>query len=267
MRIYDMINNSTRFADTTIPKHQDSFDRFKVQKIYRDAVQSRVVYQGERGWTERYSRHGYHSIPRVSIWRKIFQFNRDGFLNQEATIYLSLPKLKSEYYQHRPAIGPCATGSGLSIKLRGGGHSNTGEDSARCYIFHFEYEGNNNCNNFQKEAPHPKYSKYTLPTLFDAQNWIGPNKWVGFKAITINEKNGVRCEAYIDYGGIINNRPANQWKKWYSILDMGQFGEPTKPQTIPPFRTTNGNVIQFRMDNADIGTQSRFASVREIQDR
>lgn len=50
---------------------------------------------------------------------------------------------------------------------------------------------------------------------------MGLKKWVGFKTVTINENDGVRCEAYIDYGGIIDGQPANQWQKWYSILDIG----------------------------------------------
>jgi hypothetical protein len=249
------------------PKPKKGFDRYGVKKIYQDAVHSRVVYQGEQGWIERYSEHGFGSIPGITLWRKIFQFNVDGFLNQEVTIYLKLPKLNSEYYKHRPVIGPCASGSGLSIKLRGGGHSDNGDGSARCYIFHFEYEGNNNCNNFQKETPHPEYAKHTVPTDFNDQDWVDPNKWVGFKAVTINENTGVRCEAYIDYGGIINGVPTNRWQKWYSILDTGQYGGHSKPKTIPPFKTANGNVTQFRMDNADRGTKSRFASVREVQNK
>lgn len=246
-------------------RFKGDLDTFGVQKIYQDAVHPRVVYQGVQGWTERYSEHSFSRILGVTIWRKTFQFDISGFLDQEVTIYLNVPKLNSEYYEHRPVIGPCASGSGLSIKLRGGGHSDSGKSSARCYIFHFEYEGNNNCKNFQKEAPHPIYAKYTIPTNFNAQNWVGSNKWVGFKTVTINENDGVRCEAYIDYGNITDDRPTNQWQRWYSILDTGQFGDPRKPETISPFRTANGKVTQFRLDNADRGTKSRFASVREIR--
>ncbi len=267
MQIHSTVTRFKTFLTPPMSRSEKSFDRFGVQKIYQDFTRPRVVYQGEKGWTERYSEHRFGSIPGVTIWRKIFQFNVDGFLNQEVTIYVNLPKLNSEYYEHRPVIGPCASGSGLSIKLRGGGHSDSGDGSAECYIFHFEYEGNNNCKNFQKEAPHPKYAKHTVPTDFNAQDWVDPNKWVGFKAVTVNENDGVRCEAYIDYGGIINGRPANRWQKWYSILDAGQYGGPSKPKTIPPFKTANGTVTQFRMDNADRGAKSRFASVREVQNK
>ncbi len=139
IRIHSTITGFKTFLTPMPSKPEKGFDRFGVQKIYQDTAQSRVVYQGEQGWNERYSEHGFGSIPGVTIWRKTFQFNRDGFLNQEVTIYLNLPNLKSEYYEHRPIIGPCASGSGLSIKLRGGSHSGSGDGSARCYIFHFEY--------------------------------------------------------------------------------------------------------------------------------
>lgn len=246
-------------------RFRTNLDIFGVQKIYQDAVHPRVAYQGDQGWTERYSAHGFSKIPGVTIWRKTFQFDISGFLNQEVTIYLNVSKLNSEYYKHRPLIGPCTSGSGLSIKLRGGRHSDRGKDSARCYVFHFEYEGNNNCKNFQKEAPHPVYAKHTIPTNFDAQNWVGLNRWVGFKTVTINENDGVICEAYIDYGGIIDGLPANCWQKWYSVFDTGQFGDSRKPETLSPFRIANGKVTQFRLDNADRDTKSRFASQREVR--
>lgn len=246
-------------------RFKGNLDKFGIKKIYKDVVQSRVVYQGDKEWTERYSEHSISKITGVKIWRKTFQFEMSGFLNQEVTIYLNVPKLNSEYYEYRPAIGPCASGSGLSIKLRGGGHSNSDKNSARCYIFHFEYEGNKNCTNFQKEYPHPTYAKHTVPTNFDAQHWVDSNKWVGFKTVTINENDGVRCEAYIDYGGIIDGRPSNQWQRWYSILDTGQYGHLRKPGTISPYTAANGNITQFRLDNVDKNTRSRFASVREVQ--
>jgi hypothetical protein len=165
IQIYSTIARFKIFFTPMPSKSKKGFDRFRVQKIYQDADHSKAVYQSEHGWTERYSQHGFGSIPVVTIWRKTFQFDVDGFLNQEVTIYLNLPKLKSEYYEHRPVIGPCASGSGLSIKLRGGGHSDNGDGSARCYIFHFEYEGNNNCKNFQKEAPHPSMQNTPSPLI------------------------------------------------------------------------------------------------------
>lgn len=102
-------------------KNEKNLDRFGVQKIYHDAVPTKVVYQGDQGWIERYSEHGFGRAHGVTIWRKTFQFDVSGFLNQEATIYLNVPKLNSQYYKHRPVIGPCASGSGMFIKLRGGG--------------------------------------------------------------------------------------------------------------------------------------------------
>jgi hypothetical protein len=153
----------------------------------------------------------------------------------------------------------------LSLKLRGSHHSNTSSDSAKCYIFHFEFEGSN-CKNFQKEHPHPKYAKHTVDASFKAKNWVG--RWVGFKGITINEgNNSVRCEAYIDYGGVKDGKPANQWKKWYSVLDTGQFGEDDKPGTKPPYTEGHGTLVQFRMDNAPDNTEMKFASVRQIRKR
>ena len=55
-----------------------------------------------------------------------------------------------------------------------------------------------NCNNFQKEYPHPDYYKMSVDTKFDLKDNM--KKWVGYKAITINNADGVRCLAFVDYG-------------------------------------------------------------------
>ena len=118
-----------------------------------------------------------------------------------------------------------------SIKLRGGHHSDDGDDSARCYIFRVEGDGEKN---FGKEFPHNNGKGYSWHTI-DIEFSIGSpsslrDKWIGIKGITYNRGDGVQCECYLDLDGIDSNGqfdPQRQnWKKWYSILDEdGKYGE------------------------------------------
>jgi hypothetical protein len=63
--------------------------------------------------------------------------------------------------------------------------------TAKCYIFHYEYEGDK-CNNFQKEHPHPKYAKSTIDEENEFPKWIG--KVMGFKAALLNTEDGKGVE-------------------------------------------------------------------------
>lgn len=242
-------------------------DDFGIEKKFPDLVGGVTIVQDGPEWAETFTQHGFQSIPGVKMWRKTFKFNKKLKPDQEVTIYVSLPGLNPEYFAGHEGIGRCASGSGQSIKIRGGHHSNSGEDSARAYIFHFEYEGGS-CNNFQKEYPHPKYAKHTLVEKHPFPKWIG--KVMGFKAALLNTPNGKNVEfwcwfdpsARIENGKLLTE---NDWKLRYHDTDEGQFKKPTAPKAKPPFLETHGKLTEFRMDNASKNTKAFCASVREIQ--
>lgn len=243
-------------------------DKFGIQKRFPDLTGGNTLFQDDVGWGESYSRHGYKRIRGKKIWRRTFFFNAPKILspNLEATIYVFLPKLNKEYGSH-PKIGKCSSGSGISIKLRGGVHSDESKKSAHCYIFHYEYEGGK-CNNFQKEYPHPDYAKYTLPEDNEFPKWIG--KIMGFKCITINNATDreVNFFAYFDPSARIENGKLvsnNDWKLRYIGIDSGQFKSRKVPSTNPVFKTNWGKYMEFRMDNADRQTTAFGASLREIK--
>lgn len=243
-------------------------DGFGIQKIFPDKPGGITLLQDDMSWFEKYSRHGYKSIKNKKIWRKTFGFKSKEKYGPdlEATIYIFFPKLNPEYGSH-PKIGRCSSGSGLSIKLRGGMHSNSSKKSAKCYISHYEYEGGP-CNNFQKEYPHPNYSKTTVPEENVLPNWIG--HVMGFKFITINtdSNNAVNCISYYDDECTITSdlkeiHPSNNWKKRYDIMDTGN-GKFGKGRTKPMFKECNGKYTEFRLDNVPKETIAFGASLREI---
>lgn len=182
----------------------------------------------------------------------------------------------------------------VDVKLRGGHHSDSGDSSARCYIFTVKDTP------FQKEFPHNggrMYSMHNLRTRtpdddrpytpdekikfnIDFDSLRNSGRWLGFKGITINEQTGkVRCEMYIDTEGIDNNGnfdPNRQnWRLWYSILDEdGKYGVDTDDarKTRRAWTTAQANsTIQFRLD-AETGNDDmtltkndfKFLSAREI---
>lgn len=121
------------------------FDKFGVEKKFPDLDGGVVMFQGDpnSGFEESYEKHGYASIPGVTIWRKTIAFNKIQLSpDHEVTIYIFLPGLNPEYGSHED-VGRCSSGSGLSIKLRGSEHPKQKDDpkSAKCYIFHYEFEG------------------------------------------------------------------------------------------------------------------------------
>jgi hypothetical protein len=259
-------------------------DEFGILKKFPDLEGGITIVQGGPEWGETYTKHGYTSKAitggkNVKVWRKTFKFNKQLKPDQEVTIYVSLPKLNPEYGNY-PGIKHCRSGSGQSIKLRGSNHPKESDDpkSAKCYIFHYEYEGED-CNNFQKEYPHPRYAKYTL----DEENsnkfnvsyggnefpkWIG--KVMGFKAALLNTSDGNNVEfwSWFDPSAKFENGKfvtENNWLSRYHGTDHGQFEEDDAPKTKPPFLTCNGGYTEFRMDNADKNTKAFCASLREIR--
>lgn len=255
-------------------------DRFGIMKKFPDLEGGVTIVQDSPEWRETFTQHGYQSIPGVKISRKTFKFNKKLNPNQEVTIYVFLPKLNPEYFEGHEGIGKCASGSGLSIKLRGSTHpkvdKKTKKDdlmkTAKCYIFHYEYEGDK-CNNFQKEYPHPKYSKFTLDEENDFPDWTA--KVMGFKAALLNTEDGDKVEfwswfdpsARVENGKLVTD---NDWLLRYHGIDDGQFGSKNdgkkgQPKTKDPFLKCHGAYTEFRMDNADGETKAFCASLREIQ--
>jgi hypothetical protein len=262
------------------------YDKYGVLKIFPDLKGGVSLFQDGGQFSESYTRHGYANSyfdsdrngrnrnycrisipPGVEAWRKTFAFTSSGSKllqpNQEVTIYIYLPNLTLEYGSD-PLV-KCKLGSGHDIKLRGAFHSNTSNKSAHCYIFHYEYEGGE-CNNFQKEYPHPTYSRNTIAEDNILPSWIG--KVMGFKSICINTEDNKNVEfwSYFDASGrfdgngniVINN----DWKLRYHGIDTGQYGI---DNTKPPFTTTWGKYTEFRMDNAANATKAFYGSLREIQ--
>ena len=266
---------ATKDDDSSPGLQIDEYDDNKVRKLYLDTQEKRFEIPEKRhiknrNYQTKRNKNGKEEVPTTEYDLLNDEDQHKGksgpeFIDQEVTGYF---KFIENDYTKREKNG---RGTGLAIKLRGGLHPGDKEmkkddikkESGKCYEFHFEYYGNNDqC--LQKEYPHNNYDKN--PKDFDKKFELPPilGKWFGFKAVTINEDNGVRCEAYLDTDGLVDNSiPANNWKLWYSVLDDGSLF--SKEDTREPFLEHHGKRRTFfRIDRVDHDPEHRFLSVRAI---
>jgi hypothetical protein len=172
----------------------------------------------------------------------------DCFVNLEVTGYLKIDDVND-------------MGEEVSIKLRGGTHSDGQNDEGSCYIIGIGYDGSVNS---QYEEPHPDNHAMSFTTVTSkplGNSIVG--KWFGIKAIVYKQPNANRdkIECWIDTGGLINNQPANQWVK---------FWETTSDQFTGECNGSGDERAYFRLDEIPGGddgdnVELRFASCREIQ--
>jgi len=259
----------------------DNKDEFGVTKIFSDDAANPKFYKFQSGDKRKFNRH-YGSCPKngddthsviTTEWNKF----GEEFVDQEVTGYFYLPKIdsdegKDKCYKYEKG----GKGSALAIKLRGGKHEK-GDDSAKCYIFDFQYEGKNpGEKNFQKEYPHGDYYKMNVVPAFDLKNNL--KKWVGYKAVTITQGDTVRCIALIDYGS--ENRSIGEgpdpnlqiWKVYYDVTDDGNLDEKYdisdeenyKGEVKKPWKSHFGDKrTQYRMDRI-VEPEARFLSARRV---
>lgn len=151
-------------------------------------------------------------------------------------------------------------GEEVSIKLRGGRHSDDDPSEGSCYIIGIGYDGSVNS---QYEEPHPDNHSMSFTTVTSkplGNNIVG--KWFGIKAIVYKQPNASRdkIECWIDIGGLKDGQPANNWVK---------FWETTSNQFTGECNGDGNEKAYFRLDEIPNGdneenVELRFASCREI---
>lgn len=125
-------------------------------------------------------------------------------LNEEATVYITISAVADE-------------GEEVSFKLRGSCHGCNSNDCGSCYILGLGYNGSINC---QYERPHPNNEPYPEHEQAGVASIVGRS--VGIKAIVYNTGASDTLELWVDDGGIVNGKPANQWKNLVK-KDVSEF--------------------------------------------
>lgn len=130
------------------------------------------------------------------------------FVNIEVTGYLFIDDVDN-------------MGEEVSIKLRGGPHTDDDNDWGSCYIIGIGYDGSVNS---QYEEPHPDNHPMDFDEVTDDPlDGSAVGKWFGIKAIVYEDGNHDHIECWIDPGGLEGgNTPANEWVKFWQT-DSNQF--------------------------------------------
>jgi hypothetical protein len=169
------------------------------------------------------------------------------FVNLEVTGYLKIDDVNE-------------TSEEVSIKLRGGRHSDDDPSEGSCYIIGIGYDGSVNS---QYEEPHPSNHSMSFTTVTSrplGSNIVG--KWFGIKAIVKKEGSRDKIECWIDIGGLnASGQPANNWVK---------FWETTSDQFTGECNGGGEEKAYFRLDEIPGGddeenVELRFSSCREIE--
>ena len=217
-----------------------------VTQIYQSSANN-ITQRSPDGAGGQVSLHGMASGG--SSWRKQWTFTGPTYTNVEVSGYFYIP----------------GGNDTISCKVRGNGHSDSKPKAGCCYDFQLPFPNGTSNTNFSKECPHPQYDKIRLKTEFDIGSTL--KRWIGQKAITINSGNSVICEQWLDVGGIVNNKPANQWKRWYRVVDSGNVPGMNGARKLP-FLTPAGNSVIWRIDGtskAQVSAyQAKFLSARAI---
>lgn len=150
-------------------------------------------------------------------------------------------------------------GDDVSVKLRGGRHTDENDMWGCCYILQIPTGGGNP--SMQTECPHP--SGYEDCSITSQNRAMGINQWRGVKAIAYNRGNTVHLELWEDRGNS-DNRPANEWVKLFEVDDSNGFCcDDCGPFPLLDHSNAGSDPrVTFRIDS---GADEKWMSVVEIQ--
>ncbi len=205
------------------------------------------------GWTTRLNMYASGGAAQTYTWN-----NQPGYLylpadvkNQEETVYIRVHDLLDPDH------------AGITLKMRGGAHTNSNGDLASCIMFELgtgEYQAPP-AGRFGKELHHPDYDWVTLPTLFNYA--LTENQWVGLKMVSYNSSTNaseVVNKLYLDTDPFdASGQPKNGWRLFvtYTDVDGKSTGRYSKLVNWGGWQTT------VRTDGYN-DIDFAFPSVREI---
>ena len=164
----------------------------------------------------------------------------------------------------------------ISLKLRGGEHTDDHPKAGCCYIAGVKFDGKPHlAKEYPRHEETPKFPNKVQITE-GMSDTIGDirDRWIGLKVAiyNIDKDSKVKIEEYIDTDGLDRaGKPANSWKLWWTAIDDGNWRNDDEEEGGPFYTTLQGHNddgdeerVMFRIDNTSEDTKIEFASVREI---
>src|SRR5215510_9665445 len=223
-------------------------DKFGIAKIYPDGPGGKFLTDFKIEFKTRHYRSGKPDEPTMEYTNAAGSPNngKQAVTNQEVTFYQQITKFKKK-------------DDTISVKILGGAHSSSGGGkTGTCYDNQINVFGGNG-NTLEVERPHPSMHPCHQKTAFKiGETLVG--KWIGVKMICylINGGKDRHLEMQIDFPVADIAKPANAWRKYWSVDDTGQL---PKGHIIDPI----GSLTTVRIDGVEKnGVEFKYASVREI---
>ena len=208
---------------------------------------------GGSGWTSRLHMYASGGATQTYTW-----MTEPGYLylpvdvkNQEETVYIRVHRLLDPSH------------AGITLKIRGGEHTDSNGDLASCIMFELGPGQSNTppAARFGKELHHPYYDYVAVGTMFDYG--LTENQWVGVKMVSYSvsaSASEVLNRFYLDTDPFdAFGQPKNGWRLFaaYTDVDGQSTGRYSKLVNWGGWQTT---VRTDGFNDIDFA----FPSVREI---
>jgi len=181
--------------------------------LYWTVAAHKINYaSGGAGNTTRLHIHASGGVQQFT-WKtqRGFLSNERDLRNQEFTAYV---RVRGVTEANRAAI---------SLKIRGGAHSENNPDLASCTMMTYQAATMGAVARFGKELRHPTYDYVKLTPRFDAA--LVPRRWVGLKLVSFSvaaKPARVVNRIYLDSEPFTNasGKPRNDWRLFAEYTDI-----------------------------------------------
>ena len=168
---------------------------------------------GGTGWTSRLHIRPSGDTAQLYTWKTQpgYLLNRDDLKNQEFTVFLRVHGIKD------------VDRAQVSLKVRGGAHTDQGPERASCAMLTFSPASHGSITRFGKELTHPDYDYKTLNPFFPAA--LQEDVWVGLKMVSWNDPDDatrVINQLYLDTDPFDPATGAlrNHWRLFSEYVDI-----------------------------------------------
>ncbi len=206
-------------------RNPNSSSNFQIEKM---TTASRHVESGIQFWRIsahdlKYASGGFGKTSRLHIYaggaRQLYTWKtQTGFLSSPADIrnqeFTAFARVQGISDPKRAAI---------SLKIRGGAHSEKNPDWASCAMLTFQAATTGAVARFGKELVHPIYDYVRLTPRFDSA--LVEGRWVGLKLVSYSsprEAGHVVNRLYLDTDPFnpATGKPRNEWKLFAEFIDV-----------------------------------------------
>ncbi len=206
------LEDPNHFSALEIEKHGEAVRHTDGPLAYWTTTSYPLDYSsGGSGKTIRFHIHA-SGRTQAFTWKtqRGFLSRPDDLKNQELTAYV---RVHGIFDRTRAAV---------TLKVRGGAHTEHDGDLASCTMMTFAPTGSAGVTRFGKELRHPEYDYVTLAPRFEAS--LEDNRWVALKLVTFapsGRPGEIEYRLYVDVNPFDRDgHPANHFRLFSEYVDV-----------------------------------------------